>query len=397
MNTTTPADTAAGTGHRAPVFDTAYFRRWIAESTRLITRDAARLTELDAVIGDGDHGANLVRGLTAVGAALDEAAPATPGELLVLAGTTLTNTVGGASGPLFGTVLRRAGKNLGTLPAPTPAALATALDAGLRSVRKLGGAEVGDATLVDALAPALHALAQGAEAGRPVREVLAETAAAARAGADATEVLVARKGRASYLGERSVGHQDAGANSVALLMEALLSAVDANGRGPAAGSVPVPAQRPVPEPGPAPVAVPEAVPEAAAAGARVGVVLVSHSAAVAESVAVLSRALLGSADPGPLAVAGGLPGGGVGTSADLIERAVRAADEGRGVAVLCDMGSAVLTVRALLAEGTLPAGTRLVDAPFLEGAVAITLTAALDGDLDAIDAAAADARMYRKI
>ncbi|WP_354381155.1 PTS fructose transporter subunit IIA [Streptomyces sp. PvR034] len=131
---------------------------------------------------------------------------------------------------------------------------------------------------------------------------------------------------------------------------------------------------------------------------RVGVVLVSHSKAVAESVAELTRALLGSAEPGPLALAGGTRDGGIGTSAALVREAVRAVDEGRGVAVLCDMGSAVLTVKSLIGdeEAGLPAGTRIVDAPFLEGAVAITLTSAIGADLDAVLAAAADARDYRK-
>ncbi|MFD4247110.1 PTS-dependent dihydroxyacetone kinase phosphotransferase subunit DhaM [Streptomyces sp. NPDC058525] len=127
-------------------------------------------------------------------------------------------------------------------------------------------------------------------------------------------------------------------------------------------------------------------------------VLVSHSAKVASAVAELSGALLGSVDPAPLAVAGGTRDGGVGTSAELVLAAARLVDEGQGVAVLCDMGSAVLTVRSLLAEdpSPLPAVTRIVDAPFLEGAVAITLTSALGGDLDAVLAAAEDARQYRK-
>lgn len=379
---TTP--TAQAPAPDAPM-DTAYFRRWIAETNRLVRRDSARLTELDAVIGDGDHGANLVRGFGAVGAAVAEQRPATPGALLTLAGTTLTNTVGGASGPLFGTALRRTGKVLGDTGAPTVAELGAALGAGLKSVQKLGGAELGDATLVDALAPAVTALAEAAEADRPLREALDEAVRAARAGADATEQLEARKGRASYLGERSVGHQDAGANSVALLMEALRTAVDApeaelTAEEPAVAEQPVERQAPKTR------------------TARVGIVLVSHSKAVAESVAALAGALIGSVEPAPLAVAGGTPDGGIGTSAELITAAARSVDEGQGVAVLCDMGSAVLTVNALLGEepSQLPEGARIVDAPFLEGAVAITLTSAIGGDLDAVLAAAEDARGYRK-
>lgn len=382
--TATPA--APSTPHAAtPALDTAYFRRWIAETNRLVRRDSARLTELDAVIGDGDHGANLVRGFGAVAAAVAEQRPATPGALLTLAGTTLTNTVGGASGPLFGTALRRTGKVLGDTGAPSLLELGAALGAGLRSVQKLGGAEIGDATLVDALAPAVAALSEAAGADRPLREALDEAVSAARAGADSTEGLEARKGRASYLGERSVGHQDAGANSVALLMEALRSAVDA------AEAEPVPVE-PAADPSPVERQAPKS------RTGRVGVVLVSHSKAVAESVAALSGALLGSVEPAPLAVAGGTPDGGIGTSAELITAAARSVDEGRGVAVLCDMGSAVLTVKSLLGEepSQLPEGARIVDAPFLEGAVAITLTSAVGGDLDAVLAAAEDARGYRK-
>lgn len=387
--TATPATPTTSAPHstEAAVLDTAYFRRWIAETNRLVRRDSARLTELDAVIGDGDHGANLVRGFGAVGAAVAEQRPATPGALLTLAGTTLTNTVGGASGPLFGTALRRTGKVLGDTGAPTVAELGAALGAGLKSVQKLGGAELGDATLVDALAPAVTALAEAAEADRPLREALDEAVRAARAGADATEPLEARKGRASYLGERSIGHQDAGANSVALLMEALRSAVDAP-EAELAPAEPAAAEAPVEEPARAPKA----------RTGRVGIVLVSHSKAVAESVAALAGALIGSVEPAPLAVAGGTPDGGIGTSAELITAAARSVDEGRGVAVLCDMGSAVLTVNALLGEepSQLPEGARIVDAPFLEGAVAITLTSAIGGDLDAVLAAAEDARGYRK-
>ncbi|MEU6607091.1 PTS fructose transporter subunit IIA [Streptomyces shenzhenensis] len=132
-------------------------------------------------------------------------------------------------------------------------------------------------------------------------------------------------------------------------------------------------------------------------GQRVGIVLVSHSAAVADSVAELARGLAGGGAEVPVASAGGTEGGGLGTSAELIAAAAAAVDRGAGVAVLTDLGSAVLTVKALLAEGDeLPDGTRLVDAPFVEGAVAAVVTASAGGDLDAVEAAAAEAYTYRK-
>ncbi|QNP61925.1 PTS-dependent dihydroxyacetone kinase phosphotransferase subunit DhaM [Streptomyces genisteinicus] len=135
-----------------------------------------------------------------------------------------------------------------------------------------------------------------------------------------------------------------------------------------------------------------------AGDAPVGIVLVSHSAGVAESVAGLARGLAGSGALAPVAAAGGAPGGGLGTDAELIAAAASHVDRGAGVAVLADLGSAVLTVKALLAEdGELPAGTRLLDAPFVEGAVAAVVTASAGGDLDAVAAAAQEAYGYRKV
>ena len=130
---------------------------------------------------------------------------------------------------------------------------------------------------------------------------------------------------------------------------------------------------------------------------QVGIVLVSHSAPVAEAVAQLARDLAAGGATAPVAAAGGTPGGGLGTSADLVAEAAREVDRGAGVALLVDLGSAVLTVKAMLAEGDeLPDGARLVDAPFVEGAVAALVTASAGGDLAAVEAAATDAYGYRK-
>ncbi|OAH11033.1 PTS-dependent dihydroxyacetone kinase phosphotransferase subunit DhaM [Streptomyces jeddahensis] len=130
----------------------------------------------------------------------------------------------------------------------------------------------------------------------------------------------------------------------------------------------------------------------------VGVVLVSHSAAVAASVAELAAGLAGGGATAPVAAAGGTEDGGLGTSSELIAAAAAGVDRGAGVALLADLGSAVLTVKALLAEGDeLPDGARLVDAPFVEGAVAAVVTASAGADLDAVEAAAAEAYTYRKV
>ncbi|MFG2872473.1 PTS-dependent dihydroxyacetone kinase phosphotransferase subunit DhaM [Streptomyces sp. NPDC048338] len=130
---------------------------------------------------------------------------------------------------------------------------------------------------------------------------------------------------------------------------------------------------------------------------QVGIVLVSHSGPVAAAVAALAQGLAGGGPSAPILPAGGTPDGGLGTSAELIAAAAEAADRGAGVALLVDLGSAVLTVKALLAEGDeLPAGARLIDAPFVEGAVAALVTASAGGDLDAVEAAASEAYTYRK-
>ncbi|MFJ8810466.1 dihydroxyacetone kinase subunit DhaL [Streptomyces sp. NPDC102490] len=196
------------------MLDADFFRRWMTAATALVDRDAERLTALDSPIGDADHGSNLQRGFTAVAATLEKDAPDTPGAVLILAGRQLISTVGGASGPLYGTLLRRTGKALGDSPEVSEEQLAEALRAGVDAVRTLGGAAPGDKTMVDALVPAVDALGDSFAAART----------AAVGGAEATTPMQARKGRASYLGERSIGHQDPGATSAALLFEALKEA-----------------------------------------------------------------------------------------------------------------------------------------------------------------------------
>ncbi|MDX3539028.1 dihydroxyacetone kinase subunit DhaL [Streptomyces sp. MB09-01] len=191
--------------------DADFFRRWMAAAAAAVEREADRLTELDSPIGDADHGSNLLRGFTAVLPALGAEAPEAPGMVLQLAGRTLISTVGGASGPLYGTLLRRTGKALGEAAEVSDTELREALYAGVAAVAQLGGAAPGDKTMLDALVPAVTALSTSYRAA----------ADAAEHGALATVPLQARKGRASYLGERSIGHQDPGATSSALLFRAL--------------------------------------------------------------------------------------------------------------------------------------------------------------------------------
>ncbi|KOG91236.1 hypothetical protein ADK38_04280 [Streptomyces varsoviensis] len=381
--------------------DTAFFRRFLARATQVFVAEAAHLTDLDAAIGDADHGANLKRGFTSAGRVIADEAPATPGALLTAVGMHLTNTVGGASGPLYGTVLRRMGKVLGEDPVVEPPALGKALTAAVASVRRLGDSAPGDATMVDALAPAAEAYTSALADGGDVVAALDAAARAAHQGAEATVPLQARRGRASYLGERSIGHQDPGAASSAMLITALYEATDtglpevfegaeaeeeATSEGETAAA---PATQ-----SPQPAAGEKAdVKKEPKENGRVGVVLVSHSRDVAASTADLAKALV-------LSLIGGLPDGGIGTSAELIRRAIADVDEGKGVVVLCDMGSAVLTVKEILADPAgngVPEDLRIADAPFVEGAVAALVTASVGGDADMVTAATDDARGYRKV
>ncbi|MEU1577619.1 dihydroxyacetone kinase subunit DhaL [Streptomyces collinus] len=196
------------------MLDADFFRRWMTATAASVDREAERLTALDSPIGDADHGSNLQRGFTAVVAALEKEAPGTPGGVLTLAGRRLISTVGGASGPLYGTLLRRTGKALGDAGEVSAEQLAEAFRAGVDAVMTLGGAAPGDKTMIDALVPAVDALGDSFAAART----------AAEEGAVATTPLQARKGRASYLGERSIGHQDPGATSSALLIAGLVEA-----------------------------------------------------------------------------------------------------------------------------------------------------------------------------
>jgi dihydroxyacetone kinase-like protein len=207
--------------------DAETVRRWLNEAAASVREQRDYLTQLDAAIGDADHGTNMDRGFTAVVAKLD-GLDGTPGKLLTTAGSTLVSTVGGASGPLWGTALRRAGRSLGDAEDFGGPELVAALDAALAGVVELGAAQEGDKTMVDALAPAVRALRARLEGGGDLNDALADARAAGEEGMRATTPLQASKGRASYLGERSIGHQDPGATSTALIIAALERSVAAS-------------------------------------------------------------------------------------------------------------------------------------------------------------------------
>jgi dihydroxyacetone kinase-like protein len=211
------------------MIDAAAVRAWLEAFAGDVAENRDHLTQLDAAIGDADHGANLDRGLTAVVSAIADAETPTPGVLLKTTGMTLVSNVGGASGPLYGTLFLRMSGSAGDADSLDAAGFAAALRAGLEGVVARGKAQAGDKTMYDALAPACDALDAALAEGADLAEALARASAAADEGRDATTPMLARKGRASYLGERSVGHQDPGVTSTALLIAAAARTLGSGG------------------------------------------------------------------------------------------------------------------------------------------------------------------------
>lgn len=198
---------------------------WLGRFAELVTDQRAYLTELDSAIGDADHGANMARGMAAVMEKIGAGTPGAADELLKTVGMTLVTSVGGASGPLYGTFFLRMGMTAGPVASFDAAGFGAALRAGLDGVVARGKAEAGDKTMFDAMAPAIDAYDASITGGGSIPDAAAAAYAAAETGRDATIPLVARKGRASYLGERSAGHLDPGATSTAFLFQALAETV----------------------------------------------------------------------------------------------------------------------------------------------------------------------------
>jgi len=193
---------------------------WIKTCAGVLAENREYLTQLDAAIGDADHGANMDRGFRAVMTKIPDISDKDIGTIFKTVGMTLLSTVGGAGGPLYGTFFLQAGMKAAGKMELNLEDWVTALDAAVSGVIMRGKAELGDKTMVDALTPAVNALKQASEQNESVEQALVESAEAARQGMEATTPLVARKGRASYLGERSAGHQDPGATSSYLILKA---------------------------------------------------------------------------------------------------------------------------------------------------------------------------------
>ena len=208
--------------------DAAWARRWIELAAVDIAEQRDYLVDLDRAIGDGDHGENMDRGFKAAVEALGQAQPASVAEVLKTVAKTLMSTVGGAAGPLYGTAFLRASKAAGDGELDG-AGVAAVIAGALEGIQARGKATTGEKTMVDAWTPALEAARTAAESGSDPAAVLEAAATAAEAGAAATEPMRATKGRASYLGERSIGHLDPGAVSTSLILRAAVRAADEAG------------------------------------------------------------------------------------------------------------------------------------------------------------------------
>jgi dihydroxyacetone kinase-like protein len=199
--------------------------RWVRAFAAAVAREKEYLTALDAAIGDADHGINMDRGMTAAVAALDGDAPADVAGVMRKVAMTLISKVGGAGGPLYGSFFLQFGTAASGNEPLTAAGFAECFAAGVEGVRARGKAEPGDKTMMDALIPAAEAMRTAVDGGADLPDALARAADAAEEGATATIPWVARKGRASYLGERSAGHQDPGATSSGLLVRTAAQAL----------------------------------------------------------------------------------------------------------------------------------------------------------------------------
>jgi len=197
---------------------------WITAFAASVREQKQYLTELDSAIGDADHGINMDRGFQAVLGKLSGMPDRDIGALCKTVGMTLVSTVGGASGPLYGTFFLQVGSTTAGKESLEIGDFAAALEAGIAGIQRLGKAEPGDKTMLDALLPARDALKEAVAGGGSLGEAITRTVAAAEQGMRATTPLVARKGRASYLGDRSAGHQDPGATSSYLLLKAAADA-----------------------------------------------------------------------------------------------------------------------------------------------------------------------------
>lgn len=336
------------------------FARWIGRYAELIERDVDRLTELDAAIGDGDHGVNMQRGAAAIRRQDRELwKVGTCARLFHVVGHIFLADVGGAAGVLYGTFFQVTGENLGESQCVDARHFATALGRGLTALMRRGKAETGDKTMVDAMAPALVCLAKEIDAAASVAQAVASACEAAAAGSRHATSLVARRGRASYLGPRAVGHEDPGAASTVLLFEAL-RAVDDVGTSHVVDTE-----------------------------ARVGILLVSRSEAVAIGTAEVAGGMAPSVRIVPL----GLEEPWDACAQALLRGAIREADEGAGVVAFVDAVGAWEWIGQTDRQAT---RVRVSRGPFVEGAVMAAVLAEARKSLSAVVTGSEAAAMLEK-
>lgn len=201
------------------------FDKIVRNTAKVINENSDFLCELDSVVGDGDHGTTISRGLRKAIEAIDEEKPDSISDLLTLTGNTMIESMGGASGPIFGTLFKQMGRMSREKDEVDLNDLHEMYQKSIERVMKLGGAEPGQKTMVDSFLPAVESLKVSADAGDDVITAYTKMEEAAKAGVEATKAMVAKQGRARYAGERGTGHQDAGATSVSLMIGAALQAI----------------------------------------------------------------------------------------------------------------------------------------------------------------------------
>ena len=303
------------------------------------------LTELDNVIGDGDHGINLARGFDAVKTIEGTFEGKDIGAILKAIGMKLVSTVGGASGPLYGTAFMKSGALLNGKTEMDMNDFIEMLQVSIDGIMKRGKAVKGEKTMLDAMIPAHDAIAASYEADKDAKKALEAGVKAAEEGIEYTKTIIATKGRASYLGERSIGHQDPGATSFTLMLKAVQELAEEKG-----------------------------------IRNMVGIVVVSHSQKLAEGVVELASLM---APETPMKAAGGMDDGGFGTSFEKITEAVEEVYSEDGVAIFMDLGSAVMTTEMVL-ESMEDRKIKMVDCPVAEGTIAAAVVAAGGASLEEV-------------
>lgn len=338
--------------------------KFIKNFSSLIAENKDLLTQYDLKIGDGDHGTNMNRGILAIDENISSYEDKTLEEILKDVGLTLVKTVGGASGPLYGTAFINAGKAVEDKEELSEEDLSKVLEAMIQGIKLRGKAEAGEKTMLDALIPALEAYNEAITENLSLKSALRKAEKAAFEGVEYTKTIKATKGRASYLGDRSIGYQDPGATSAAFLIAALNEAVDFEINSEDKDSD------------------------------IVGIVLVSHSEKIADGVKELALEMAPNAK---IISAGGLGDGSIGTDLQKVTDAIEDAMSEEGVLVIIDLGSAFMTAEMAIDTLNLGDKVEIVDAPFVEGALFAAVESTLGSNREKIKQVLNKAKLESKL